>query len=198
MGMPWIGPHDLALASVSVVDWKDYPDKPSNSPRTDTERKSRAMLKIEFTTNTNLLMFSNENKYWLGISSWFCDHPHDSDWLFPAIPTFYWRGLEASPDIVEQNVPGSTATKGPFTYYILADVTSFGNAPSGVSPRRLYDLRQTAEDICFNVDVGQIIWIPYRSNTIVVPKEAIAAALRAAPWVYDWVPPYETKAKVAQ
>jgi hypothetical protein len=186
VALPWNDPHDLAYAAVSVVDWYDYPDKPSNVSFSSEHRSHRPKLKIDFTTDANLFTLTESNDYRIYDTSALCKRSM-SPWIILSGPYIYWMGHDVSNFGHGHYPDGIEFARGPFTYYILTDITWMDRGINDdLPPHPAYDFRKNAEDICFNISAHQTFSIPFTTNTVVVPKEAIAAALNAAPWVDHW------------
>lgn len=189
-------PADLAVTSVQAVDWRDQDEMPGPgaSPAlglvrdrdlalarqqvTGGERPHLPLLKIEFTTATNLSKFVIENSYNLGNSAFFCDRPNQ--YVVLSFPDIYWRGNrlgEHETDLV-QNYGG--AIGAPVTYYIFINVARAAR-PQDKPPQEAFDLRKKPEDVCFYVRGGNGSGRGYRSNTVIISKGLIATALQKAP-----------------
>lgn len=133
-------------------------------------KASRPTLKIEFSSATNLARFAVENSWSLGSTAFFCERQKTfSDISFPWV---FWRGARL--DRLEPD-PIGTALGSRISYYLFVDVAREKIVPSN-PPVEAYDLRQAPEDVCFYLRGGNT-GFGYRSNTVTVSKEAIAAAL---------------------
>jgi hypothetical protein len=186
-------PGDLDLLSVQAVDWRDQKEMagPGSSPLRGLvppreierlgesvmggEKPPRPLLKIEFMSGMNLGRFANANSYPVGSFAHFCRRPEDKTRL--GFVTVFWQGYEVdrlvdSPLLIE--------SAGPFVYYTHIDVAG-QDFPGDIPPRKAFDLRKLPEDVCIQLRGGNGPW-GYRSSTLVVPKEAIATALRKGRW----------------
>jgi hypothetical protein len=186
---------DLAFLSVQAVDWQDQNEMPGPGASpvlgmvnsrdleakgqsvTGHEKPHRPLLKIEFTSATNLSRFVIEHSFNLGNTAFLCDRP--SDVLTLSFSYVFWRGMrlglqEADP-IRRQN----ELLRVPVTYYIFIDVAD-KERPLDKPPQKAFDLRQNPENVCFYVRGGNELGRGYKSNIVVVPKDAIAAALTKA------------------
>ncbi len=144
------------------------------------------LLKIEFQSKVDLHRYARENHYNLGVSFYLCDQ-RDDDATLIGSPTVFWRGFDLGKLFFVTIRRGNDAE--PFTYY------TFLHAVWGTRPRMLvpggpevsvpYDLRITPEDICLEVR-GGAFGSGYRSNVVIVPRKAIAIALKTLP------PPFDT------
>lgn len=191
-------PVDLALASVQAVDWRDQDEMPGPGASpilgmvrnrdlalmghsvTGGPKPSRLLLKVAFTSALNLSKYVIENSYNLGNTAYFCDSTKDPRTAHLSFPTVHWRGQrlgQHEPDPIERNVKSAGM---PITYYIFIDAAQEKVEPSN-PPVEAYDLRQQSRDICFYVAGGNNSGFGYRSNTVVIPKDVIAAALRNLP-----------------
>jgi len=189
-------PGDLAFRSVEVVDWKDQAELPGpgaspvlgmvsnrdliakGQSLTGGEKWHRPLLKIEFTSTTDLSKFVVDNSYNLGTETFLCDHQPRSP--FVGYPFVYWHGVrlgEHETDPIEQHgEPG----KASITYYVFVDVAREAR-PQDIPPQDGFDLRQKPTDVCLYVRGGNESGRGYRSNTMVVPKDAIATVLQKVP-----------------
>jgi hypothetical protein len=146
---------------------------------TGGEKLPRLLLKIEFTSATNLAKFVTDNSYNLGSNAYFCNHTVDA-FHGLAFPSIYWRGTllgqhEADP-IQRHGGDGDE----PINYYFFTNVARQRVAPSN-PPQEAFDLRQKSEDICFQLRGGNSSGFGYKSNVVVIPKLAIEEALRKLP-----------------
>ena len=184
---------DLAFNSIEAVDVQNWRDLLESRPgrvslrmakrasegavglRSQGDNSFRPLLKIEFTSTTNLSAFVSRNSYNLGVSAYICDRPEANNWI--SFPTVFWRGFRlgvGGPDPLTQpaKAPGDR-----ITYSMYIDVRRKAVTPS--SPQiRGFDLRETPKDVCFYVSGGNALGLGYRSNTVVVAKESITAAIR--------------------
>lgn len=138
------------------------------------------MLKIEFTRATNLAKYAIDNAYTLGVNAYLCDRPGNGNWPGQdftglSFSALYWQGHRLSwiePDPISRR---RGADARPITYYFFANVankeTQWLNEPAeGFDPFR------DPRDVCFNVGGGNSSGFGYRSNTVVIPKNVVAAA----------------------
>lgn len=189
-------PNDFTFRSVEAVDWRnqaemaglgagpllgmvDERDLSAKSRLPGGEEKwHRQLLKIEFTSATDLPAFAAKNSYNLGITAFFCDSEKNS----PNMPSsnVFWHGVrlsELGPDPIPQR---DESARQPITYYIFFDVADEAR-PQDIPPREGFDLRQKPADVCFYARGGNELGRGYRSNTVIVPKAAIAAVLQKTP-----------------
>lgn len=193
-------PVDLALASVQAVDWRDQDEMPGPGASpilgmvrnrdlalmghsiTGGPKRPRLLLKIEFTSAVNLSKFVIDNSYNLGVRAYFCDRPGKGDrpghgFIGLSFPDLYWRGMrlgQHEPDPIERRRGAATQ---PITYYFYTDVAN--DETRWVNERdEGFDLLRKPQDICFTVGGGNNSGFGYRSNTVTIPKDVIAAALR--------------------
>lgn len=185
-------PGDLTMLSVQSVDWRDQDELPGPgvSPAlgmvrdrdlalmgqsiTGGEKPHRPLLKIEFTSTTNLSKFVIVNSYNLGNTAFLCDRRKDSAGL--SFPDIYWHGIRLGEHEFDPIERHSDAAGAPITYYIFIDVAREKVVPSK-PPREGFDLRQNPENVCFYLAGGNESGRGYRSNMVTIPKDVIAAAL---------------------
>jgi len=200
-------PADLAVTSVQAVDWRDQDEMPGPGasgllgmvpPRVlaamgqsvkGGPKPSRLLLKIEFTSTVNLAKYAFSNSYTLGINGYFCDRPGKggysaADFIGLSVPSVYWRGmeyLEYDPDKIDQFRGGPGR---PITYYIYIRVMN--NETRWLNePDEGFNLMQNPRDICFVVRGGNNTGFGYKSNIVVISKDAIITALRNRPPGFD-------------
>jgi hypothetical protein len=139
------------------------------------EKPNRLLLKAQFTSGVNLSEFIQENSYSLGNEAFLCNRPdHRVILSFPGVYMGNARPGGANP------LSRATEGKGiPITYYLFLNPAGDKIVPS-FPQVEAFDLRRNPEDICFYLRGGSG-WGGYRSNNVVIPAEAIAAALRGVP-----------------
>jgi hypothetical protein len=168
-------PGDLTFISAQEVDWLNQSEMRAPERANGGKKVHRPLLKVEFSSYANLFKFVNN--YPVGNDSFFCDRPRDPTRI--SFPSVYFQGIHIWwPDdrrSEEQLAPG------PVTYYVFLDVAK-PERPKDIPPQKAYDLRQRPENVCFYLSGGNISGRGYRSNLVMVPKEAIAAALRVGPF----------------
>ncbi|MCC6716460.1 MAG: hypothetical protein IT555_01115 [Acetobacteraceae bacterium] len=166
-------PGDLAFSAITLVDWRDHAELagPIDSPK-----YARPLLKVEFTSAVNLVQFTMDNSYpTFGVRTSFCGRP--SPWWGLGWPWVYWRGVELS--WLRQNPIEQVAAGSRIAYDVFLNVS--GQVRPADSPTEEgYDLRHRPQDICLSVGARDMLGFGFESNTVVIPKEAIAAALRSA------------------
>ena len=185
-------PKDLAFVSVQVVDQHDQLEimPPSADPAFGLinesqrekllaeagrlERPHQMLLKIEFSSQANLAEFMLDHSFNLGSHAFFCNRP--KDYVILSAPSVYWRGVWLNG--LERDPIEAASAAPPFVYYFFAGVTWEQNQPSN-PPIIPFNLWERQEDICFSLKGGNGAGLGFKSNTVVVPKDAIAAALQA-------------------
>jgi hypothetical protein len=189
-------PGDLALISVQAVDWHDQDEMPgpgaspvlgmvnshdierTGQSVTGREKPHRPLLKIEFTSATNLSQFVIEHSYNLGNTAFLCDRP--SDRLTLSFSYVFWHGVRLGLQEADPIPRAKESSTEPVTYYIFIDVADKERLQDR-PPQKAFDLRQNPENVCFYVRGGNESGRGYKSNVVVVSKDAIAAALTKAP-----------------
>ena len=173
-------PDDLAFSRAELVDWQDRDELPEPERG---EKFARPLLKVDFVSSTNLAQFLMDRGAHGSFTAWFCDTR--LGWTLVGLPTVgkdplglsgvFWRGEDVT---VPFEIAGRiAATPKPINYYAFLDVVRRPRLPSS-PPRQPYDLQQNPRDICFVVSGGNMAGLGYQSNIVVIPKEAIEAALR--------------------
>jgi hypothetical protein len=148
------GPKDIRVTSVRDVDFKDQPQLDWNSPK---PRPSIVLTRIEFTTNTDLLAFSNEKDYNIGYIFGPCtkggvkDSGLGGGYVY-AGNVIILPAAKQTPEYAREVVKGP-----PFTYQVYAM-----KAPSGV----------TAVPMCLTLSGGSMLGGRVKSNVVEVPKTA--------------------------
>jgi hypothetical protein len=186
-------PGDVTVVSVRTVDEHDVAEMPGpNAPPflgmasdrqlrelgydvTGGEKPHRLWLKVEFTSAMNLARFVIDRSYTLGAYGHLCSRPK----TVAASTYIYWQGKRLGNHEPDPITPSGTIVGTPITYYIFVGVTGPKFTPP--APELEYDLRQHPEDVCFNLRGGKNSGFGYRSNTVVVSKAGIEAALRTLP-----------------
>jgi hypothetical protein len=188
-------PVDLALASVQAVDWRDQDEMPGPGASpilglvptrdlalmgqsvTGGPKPPRLLLKVEFTSTLNLAKFAIDNSYSLGSIAHAYDRSADAYAGF-ASPVIYWQGQrlgQHEPDPIERRRGPASE---PIRYYFFTNVARVGPPQPGQDD---FNLLRSPQDICFTLRGGSNSGFGYQSNTVVIPKAVIAAALRKLP-----------------
>jgi hypothetical protein len=135
---------------------------------------ARRALAPNFSTTT----VDINNSFPLANYAFFCGHPQKDVTL--SFPDVFWQGNrlgQHEADVI-QRYGGPAGTL--ITYYIFVDVAREPRLQDR-PPQEGYDLRQKPEDLCFVLRGGDGSGRGYKSNTVVIPKDAVAAALAKAP-----------------
>lgn len=162
-------PTDLAFLSVEAVDRHDQAEMGGRAPR-------RLLLKAQFMSTVDLEMFALDNSYGLVNRAFFCNRPKAYAGI--SFPYVYWNGTQI-PDrngIYKDKLGAETS----ITYYIYVSVARDVRGRTK-PPEVPFNLQQAPEAICFELGGRNMLGFGYRSNTVVIPKEAIALALQSAP-----------------
>jgi hypothetical protein len=189
-------PGDLVFASAQVVDLHDQAELPgpgaspivgmvnsrdlerAGQSVTGGDKPHRPLLKIEFTSATDLSKFVIENSYNLGNAAFFCDREKGSPYM--SYPAIFWRGVRLGEHEANPIERRSEPANAPIIYYFFLHIALPKIVPSN-PPQNGFDLRQKPEDVCFYVRGGNESGSGYRSNTVAIPKDVIVAALAKAP-----------------
>jgi hypothetical protein len=161
-------PGDLTFASAELADRRDRMEMPGPG----------ALLKIEFTSRMDLSKFAMEHSYNLGAIAFFCGRPND--FVVLSFPDVYWRRVRLGQGEADPIERGQDDKIELLTYYLFINVAREAIVPS--KPReKSFDLRREPEDVCFHLRGGNESGRGYKSNTVVIPKDAIESALAEAP-----------------
>jgi hypothetical protein len=167
-------PGDLALSAVTIVDWRERAELPGPI---DSPKYPRPLLKIEFTSAVNLAQFTIDEGYLtFAARVSFCGRP--APWWGLGLPWVFWRGLELS--WLRQNPIEPVATGSRIAYDVFLNVAGQVR-PASNPTEEGFDLRHSPQDICLSVGARDMLGFGFESNTVVIPKETITAALRSAP-----------------
>jgi len=142
------------------------------------ERHHELFLEAKFTSHIDLTKINYGDN--LGNEIFFCHRP-DANTLLPT-PYVYSNGHEVpSGDNAEPTRLSDDKGRPLFSYYIFFRVSRDENGRLSKPPFASFDLRKNPEDVCFRLVGGAYRAFGYRSNTVVVPREMIAAALSNLP-----------------
>lgn len=136
------------------------------------EPAQSAQLKIEFTTGADISRLMGEDHYVLASEGHFCNRPRDYVNLMGR--TIYFRGQQVSGNVPITN----PATGSKFLYSTYLNLHR--DAVPSIPQQTAFDLRDEPEDVCFYVSGGNGTHFGLKSNVVMIPKNAIAAALDGA------------------
>lgn len=182
-------PTDLRLESVEIVEatsaWSSrnrlirLGDHESSLPFT---RGRFAEVKIEFSTDADLVAIQRRENHFISASIRFCGEDPDKYELGNGSqPYVFWAGgavQKFTPDLEspEQRAEYEHQERKRFTIYVNVKRTDPYNIYYNHPPLPLYDLSGEPRDLCFQV-AGWKIWFgAFLTNIVKVPKEAIANA----------------------
>jgi hypothetical protein len=174
------------LISLTVVDYYDQAELPVPGSSaslsgimggqvlargTPHEKPHELLLlaRISSSKDFSRVPFSNT----LGIKSYICQRENAR--IFLTLPYIFMAGRDIRLGPVP-NVTGNNGVSTPFVYSIYFRVARKGNG-TAVPPEDSFDLQQQPTDLCFTLVGGDYRALGYRSDTLRVPKEMIAAAL---------------------
>lgn len=187
---------DVEFVSVEAVDWRDYDEIPGpgssvllglvpeqtltrmGEPITGEKKGPRLQLKIDFATKINIGKLIQQRTQRLRSDAYFCDRP-DEDVLLGGY-RLYWSGYRFGPGGPDHIWWEPETAEVPIHYYFFTDVVR----PEEVTRHFTFhgfDLLHEPRDICFILRGGQYEKLGYKSNTVVIPKAVIEAALRDLP-----------------
>lgn len=186
-------PADVELHSVEAVSWRDQMEMPGRDMNPvyslvpcevleqdgqsalGSDRPHQLLLKVKYQTSENLFENYIAAGYNLGVYAKPCDAPE----RFPQLAnTFvYWRGSML--DDLRSNIITPETPDDKFVYYFfIHGLRTERFRDNTVWPT--YDIRQAKDDICFYL-AGLKVPFGKRSNTAVINRAAIDAALREMP-----------------
>ncbi|HEU0069992.1 MAG TPA: hypothetical protein VFS04_01735 [Alphaproteobacteria bacterium] len=166
---------DLSFKSASIVREDQQPELADRKViRPETPYLN---LKVEFTSDIDLVKYREENTTSMGGSAWICDSKLDRELSRIDGWGIYFRGQEITQRLLSgtQSLP----EKPPFTYYIFLNIN--GRAGRGAihgTPLPGYDLRQVSSDICYDIrGAKSAMLFGYKSNVLRVPEAVLKSAL---------------------
>lgn len=190
---------DVEFVSVEAVDWRDYDEIPGpgssillglvpeqtiiemGEPVTGEKPEPRLHLKIDFSTRINIGKLIQERTHHLRSDAYFCDRPDEEVLLGGYI--LYWNGYRFGPGGPDRIWWKPETAAAPIQYYFFTDVARSEEVTHHFTFHG-FDLLNEPRDICFTLRGGQYEKLGYKSNTVVVPKAMIEAALRDLPLAF--------------
>jgi hypothetical protein len=194
LGVAAIRANDIAFLSARLVDYHDQQELPVPRsaglevligrqqadqaspivlPQEPSDRPHRPLLRIKFRSSVDLRAIANRDAT-IFLHSYFCSHQNDFAVL--GAPTVYANGEPIR--ALETRTPNSTGgtPSHEFTYYFYLNVLRKENRNS--RPAQMgFDLRVTAENICFYVTGSGASGLVYTSSIAMIPQETIVTAL---------------------
>lgn len=155
---------------ISPADMAPYFQWYSSNEALQQTKTSEPVLKIEFSSQTNLADEIAGSGQVISIRQYFCSRPDYSVLLGP--PGIYIQGLELE-SIFDYDV---SPEDGRYIYYSFIDVSDTPKTPSTYNE---YNLESAPENVCLQVR-RKAMGFGYKSNVVMVPAEAITAALKEA------------------
>jgi hypothetical protein len=143
-------------------------------------RQHELLLKVEFTSRTDFEEIPYRDN--LAAEAFFCHRP-DAHVLL-GLWDVYSHGHEVPSGSVAGPLGAAAKVDKPITYYVFLRVARDERLP-GKPQMESFDLRLDPEDVCFTLAGGRYRAFGYTSNIVVVPKDAISAALHAVPGSSD-------------
>jgi hypothetical protein len=185
---------DLAFVSVEPIRFNQMPDPPSGyyfskaGPALERWNEAAAkrgvdpatlsyrprVLKVTFSSKTNIEELLWMNGWVTGIEVYFCWYGRLGTWLGPRA---YYFGDHAVGDgtlFEVLNPPDTVGGVHHYETYVYAQGDETAYTPD--SPGA-FNLRGEPRDVCIHLRGGGKL-SAYDSNTVVIPKEAISAAFR--------------------
>jgi len=165
------GPNlrNLEFSSVTAIDVRNSVDAPlvEMNPFHDGGR----VVVVSFGAERDLRAYAEKYEYNIGNDVSFCRGGEiDRSRLLQNDP--YVFDKSGMVDAYHQGTSSSNQRE----YYIYIRVVALPLAGQSVF---MYDLQRAPDDICIQLGGGRMFGDSFSSNTIVIPKEAVAAALQA-------------------
>jgi hypothetical protein len=146
------GPKDIRVLSVTEVNFKDQPQLEWVSQK---PRPSKAIYRIEFTTNTDLLALAKKKDYNVSFALGPCNANGVKD-IGLGYGYVYWNSLRIYSDAKETPEYSAAIAKGPpFTYQVFATKWQPGAAQGSM---------------CITLTGGNMLGGRLRSNDALIPN----------------------------
>jgi hypothetical protein len=171
------GPTDLKFVSVKIADLREETDVIFGDPR-----PSSPELRIDFSSKTDFVKFAHKYEFNIGGIGCLCNSPKDADEELMG-PYLFWNDFVVDPYVWDSPQYRRVLVQGEahqlIIYHVYFALIQSGR-PSlyGEKPIFPYDLQHNPSDICFFIRGGNMLGTTFRSNTVVVPKADIVAALQ--------------------
>jgi hypothetical protein len=157
---------------------KAAPDRVSSTSMLDyiVDGDARPAIRIEFTMTGNLQKIATKSEFHIGVDASFCSNgEYDERRSISAFPALH-------DSLGEVDAYRGDPTKGPATgpqgsYFFYVETLS-RYTPRAVRSTTT-DFATNTRDVCFFVRGGNILGTAFRSNTVVVPAAALAAAIKS-------------------
>jgi hypothetical protein len=169
--------RDLTFVSAWVIDQRDIP--PSDYRFGPNPKLKRLLLVIAFKSlhGKDLYQYAENSDYNMAVKVSICSYGgFDRRKLIDAYPYIYGdRG-----QVMQDENPVMTDASRDRTFHIYLLMSGGETCDLAGCKPFPYDLMKTPEDLCLYLDGGafQILFPAFQSNLIVVPKSAVAAAIR--------------------
>ncbi|MEY2116694.1 MULTISPECIES: hypothetical protein [Rhodanobacter] len=148
------GPKDVRVTSVTGVDFKDQPQLKWVSLK---PRPSKIILRIEFTTDTDLLALAKKKDYNVSFALGPCSKEGVKD-MGVGYGYVYWNTLRIYSDAKETSDYATAIAKGPpYSYQVFATPWQPGTVQG---------------PMCFTLAGGNMIGGKLRSNDAMIPNQA--------------------------
>lgn len=182
-------PADLQLESLSIVRIADEPQLlPWLNANEKIDRNKIKVLKVAFSSETDIVKFAKSNKYHVGYKAYLCDNKNMKTEIYS--PAYLRAGNESLGDAIYlsrsdlENLRGGNGRITYFAVIALAGVEINSVYPKPVmtsdsSYLPIYDYQKHISDICIQLS-GGAMWVgsTFSSNVFVVPRTAILKTLR--------------------
>ena len=196
-------PGDLVLVSVESVDEYDQEEflRPSDIAGLQyymSERDAQSLaeahglqetlprrhwplLKVSFTSKTNLTAYAKEKAYQTSVTAFFCGR-EDDEQIMTRLSDVFWRGTKVGQFEADTISRFGRSLEAPYTYYFYLFVF-FEQKLDTYVPQYGFDFRKEVKDVCFWFHGGAFNLLPSASfsNEVRIPKEWIEKALRDSP-----------------
>lgn len=174
-GCSLIADRDLHIADAAVTGIA-YDDP--YAPGWDKPGDQNAFVDVTFSADRDLIAYSDEYDHSLYAEASRCTGgAFDASKLVRVQSYFHkWNG-----EVDDRSEPPQAGAPGIWRYRISLNLAAHV-VPTDASDAFDYDLRAQPQDVCIHIRGAQMLGRSYVSNTLVIPKAAIAEAIaKAAP-----------------
>jgi hypothetical protein len=175
------GVSDIRLLGIEAANLKS---EPAIVWHGSSARWDETLIKVTFTTKTDLMRFADDHGLTIGNDAAICPLGSGTEiWGFPDL-FFGDLEMDSAGILAEQadryrELAKQVPLGGDFTYHFYLPVRRIGyvnNIRYGKPPYAPYDLTTEPRDICFQVSGGNMYGHGFVSNTVVITKAEITAA----------------------
>lgn len=162
---------DLTFSSAAVVDLKDQANIVWLSKQA---RPSRPMAALSFSARTDLTAFAHQHEYNFSNVVTVCNQGKIDETKELQNDAYVYDDDGTVDAYQKKEAPGAQ----PKTYHVYVYLKPI--ALAGKTDAFAYDLQHRPEELCIQLQGGNMLGSQFSSNVLVVPKEAIASAISRA------------------